>query len=238
MTQKQNFLMKNNFNQFISAISFEINQFNAGKIHERFNIVLLNYLHWFEAYPNNFSSFISKSEFERIIDELIFRDFDGTNRIAYNHLKSLDDSHYCLDLQSFFKLYLILKIRRYQLCSDNAELEKLEKKLDDFFEPMLWCKDKQDLLVIDRDLPEFKKEMNSNRMVLPFSLMVFNFTIIALIPNASLRITIQIFLFILATFLLSNGAKVTKSEKDSLELKVWDYILMMSQDKNSLKKSS
>ena len=44
MTQKQNFLMKNNFNQFISAISFEINQFNAGKIHERFNIVLLNYL--------------------------------------------------------------------------------------------------------------------------------------------------------------------------------------------------
>ena len=64
--------MKNNFNQFISAISFEINQFNAGKIHERFNIVLLNYLHWFEAYPNNFSSFISKSEFERIIDELIF----------------------------------------------------------------------------------------------------------------------------------------------------------------------
>jgi hypothetical protein len=37
MTQKQNFLMKNNFNQFISAISFEINQFNAGKIHERFN---------------------------------------------------------------------------------------------------------------------------------------------------------------------------------------------------------
>ena len=82
------------------------------------------------------------------------------------------------------------------------------------------------------------QEMNSNRMVLPFSLMVFNFTIIALIPNASLRITIQLFLFILAVFLLSNGAKVTKSEKDLLELKVWDYILMMSQDKNSLKKSS
>ncbi|MEQ1127755.1 hypothetical protein [Acinetobacter johnsonii] len=182
--------------------------------------------------------FIGKSEFERIIDELIFRDFDGANRSTYNHLKSLDNSHYCLDIQSFFKLYLILKIRRYQLCSDNIELEKLEQKLDAFFEPMSWCKDKQDLLAIDRDLPEFKKEMNSNRMVLPFSLMVVNFTIIALIPNASLRITIQLFLFILAVFLLSNGAKVTKSEKDLLELKVWDYILMMSQDKNSLKKSS
>ena len=238
MTQKQNLLMKNNFNEFISAIPFEINQFNAGKVHERFNIVLLNYLHWFEFYPNHFSLFIGKSEFERIIDELIFRDFDGTNRSTYNHLKSLDNSHYCLDIQSFFKLYLILKIRRYQLCSDNIELEKLEQKLDAFFEPMSWCKDKQDLLVIDRDLPEFKKEMNSNRMVLPFSLMVVNFTIIALIPNASLRITIQLFLFILAVFLLSNGAKVTKSEKDLLELKVWDYILMMSQDKNSLKKSS
>lgn len=220
--------MKNNFNEFISAIPFEINQFNAGKVHERFNIVLLNYLHWFEFYPNHFSLFIGKSEFERIIDELIFRDFDGANRSTYNHLKSLDNSHYCLDIQSFFKLYLILKIRRYQLCSDNIELEKLEQKLDAFFEPMSWCKDKQELLVIDRDLPEFKKEMNSNRMVLPFSLMVVNFTIIALIPNVSLRITIQLFLFILAAFLLSNGAKVTKSEKDSLELKVWNYILMRS----------
>ena len=209
--------MKNNFNEFISAIPFEINQFNAGKVHERFNIVLLNYLHWFEFYPNHFSLFIGKSEFERIIDELIFRDFDGTNRSTYNHLKSLDNSHYCLDIQSFFKLYLILKIRRYQLCSDNIELEKLEQKLDAFFEPMSWCKDKQDLLVIDRDLPEFKKEMNSNRMVLPFSLMVVNFTIIALIPNASLRITIQLFLFILAVFLLSNGAKVTKSEKGRIQ---------------------
>lgn len=229
--------MKNNFNEFISAIPFEINQFNAGKVHERFNIVLLNYLHWFEVYPNNFSSLISKSEFERIIDELICRDFDGANRGAYNHLKSLDDYHYCLDIQSCFKLYLILKIRRYQLCSDNIELKKLEQKLDTFFEPMSWCKDKQDRLVIDRDLPAFKKEMNSNRMVLPFSLMVVNFTIIALIPNANLRIIIQLFLFILAAILLANGAKVTKSEKDSLELKVWDYILMMSEDKNALKKS-
>ena len=119
--------MKNNFNEFISGILFEINQFNVGKVHERFYIVLLNYLHWFEVYPNNFSSYISKSEFERIIDELLFRDLDGESRITYNHLKSLDNSHYFLDIQSFFKLYLILKVRRYQLSSDDVELEKLEK---------------------------------------------------------------------------------------------------------------
>ncbi|WP_180074169.1 MULTISPECIES: hypothetical protein [unclassified Acinetobacter] len=230
--------MKNNFNEFISGILFEINQFNVGKVHERFYIVLLNYLHWFEVYPNNFSSYISKSEFERIIDELLFRDLDGESRITYNHLKSLDDSHYFLDIQSFFKLYLILKVRRYQLSSDDVELEKLEKKLDVCFEPMLWSKDKQDLLVINRDFPEFKKQMNSSRVLLPLSLIVFNFTFVELISNTSLRVSIQIFLAIVAVCLLANVSKGAKSEKDSLELKVWDYILVLSEDKNSLTKSS
>lgn len=57
-TKNRIFLMKNNFNEFISGILFEINQFNVGKVHERFYIVLLNYLHWFEIYTNNFSSYI------------------------------------------------------------------------------------------------------------------------------------------------------------------------------------
>lgn len=217
--------MNSNYNQFIYSVNFEVNSFNVGVKNEHAYRMLINYADWFEYSIQNYTHIISKEQFLSIIDQLYIHELDQSTRQFYLSLSTNQNEVFALDLLSLFKLYLILKVRRYQTSNQDPNLINLKNKLENIFLPLEWSEQEKLDLKIQKALPDFSASKNSNHVTLPLSLLVANAALMKFIPYTTLSLIIHIGIFLIIAGLLSNALKKTKSKDDQAMLTAWIYII-------------
>jgi hypothetical protein len=216
--------MHSDYNQFLHSVNFEVNSFNVGTQYEHAYRMLIKYADWFESFEQNYAHILSKEQFENIIDQLYMHELNQPSRLAYKHLKENNDHPYSIDLLSLFKLYLLLKVRRYQISNQDSDLTEVENGLANLFLPLQRTEKEKSELNIQQTLPDFSV-VNSTGALLPLSLLIANVAIMKITPTTTLSFILHIGVFLIVAGLFTNVLKKTKSKDDQAMLMAWGYII-------------
>lgn len=217
-----------NLDHFIEQIDFEVNQFNVGDELYQYLIVLQKYKNWFDYYRDEKSIQIKSEDFFLFFEKLLSENASGHLKKQFREIKEGSEVFFHIHPVSLFKIYLILKVRLYQINDQDADLQEFYKKLQHYFERLQDPIKDSSQKTCTRELPEMNNNTHSTQWVFPMSLSVIAVTFLKIFPATTAIIVLQIAMFVIAGVWFFQIQKKQKTQHDEPYLKNLDLVFAQS----------